>query len=361
MPPYAQAPMQFGPPPRFAPGYAYAAYGPKKSNTGVIVTLTMLGVFVLVGALVATFALSGPKTSHVADAGYQNYPTSATTYSSPTTASSPTTSTSSSTTTRSTSTSATSSEAPETESTPSGPQPSTKLADNPLFARSDQGLPNVQCRLSRWSNSPSASRAFFTSALPCLNAAWKAALDYAGLPFHPPKLAFPSGTNWKSPCGVTTGVEAAAFYCSADETLYMPYEGLDVSDYGAHPGIYLAVFAHEYGHHVQQLAGLMDTAGQKRYDAGADSDAGLELSRRLELQAQCFSGMFIGSEENRGGDIDTNIYTEAWNSQDRGDHISGQPRDHGTDAHAESWWQQGGQSNRLQQCNTWAATSGDVS
>jgi hypothetical protein len=361
MPPYAGQVPQFGPPPRFAPGYAYAGHAPKKSNAGAITAVVMVGVFVVVGGLIATFALSGSRTSHVADAGYQSYPTSATTYSSPTSSSSTTTSTSRTTSTTSTRTTTgqSTSEAPETPDTPSGPQPSAKLADNPLFVNAGQGLPNVKCRLSRWADNPSASEAFFRSALPCLDSAWKAAMDYAGLPFHSPKLAFPTGSNWSSPCGDVSNDDAAAFYCSADETLYMPFAGLRVSDTGAHPGVYLAVFAHEYGHHVQKLAGLMDTADQKRYDAGADTDAGLEFSRRLELQAQCFSGMFLGSEENRGGDIDTNIYNEGWNSEDRGDGQR-QVRDHGTNAHAESWWQQGAQSNRLQQCNTWAASPSDV-
>jgi predicted metalloprotease len=108
---------------------------------------------------------------------------------------------------------------------------------------------------------------------------------------------------------------------------------------GAHPGIYLAVFAHEYGHRAQELAGVLETAQQKQYDDGQDSAAGLEFSRRLELQAQCFSGMFLGSSVDRGGDVD---------------------RNHGTNAHAESWWHQGAMKNRTQQCNTWAATSADV-
>ncbi|MCU1682070.1 MAG: Conserved putative rane protein [Amycolatopsis sp.] len=362
MPPYAGQVAQFGPPPRFAPGYAYAGYAPKKSNAGAITAVVMIGVFVVVGGLIATFALSGPKTSHVADAGYQSYPTSATTYSSPTSSSRTITTSSRATTstTRSTSASVTPTSTSEAPETPSGPQPSHTLATNPLFSDANGSLQNQGCSLARWSNSPEASAAFFTSALPCLNAVWAETLAEANLPFHPPKLAFPSGNNWSSPCGDLDNGHTAAFYCSTDETLYMPYAGLQIAQYGAHPGVYLAVFAHEYGHHVQNLSGVSDTYWQQRYDAGTDSAPGLELSRRLELQAQCFSGMFLGSTVGRGGDVDRNIYNEAWNSEDRGD--GQQPvRDHGSNAHAMSWWQHGAQTNRTQQCNTWASSSGDIS
>lgn len=65
--------------------------------------------------------------------------------------------------------------------------------------------------------------------------------------------------------------------------------------YGNHDGFYLAVYAHEYGHHVQELSGISSEEWNQRVAAGVDSPVGLELSRRSELQAQCFSGMFLGS------------------------------------------------------------------
>jgi predicted metalloprotease len=125
----------------------------------------------------------------------------------------------------------------------------------------------------------------------------------------------------------------AAFYCSQNETLYMPFEGLQTKEHGNRPGVYLALFAHEYGHHVQALSGMTDVYWDKRYEAGTDSAAGLELSRRFELQAQCFSGMYLGSTVNRGGDVGQPMYRDAWQTQNRGDHGGG-PRDHGSDAHA---------------------------
>jgi hypothetical protein len=59
-------------------------------------------------------------------------------------------------------------------------------------------------------------------------------------------------------------------------------------------------------------------------------------------------------------DVDTNIYNEAWRSQDRGDNGRG-PREHGSVAHYIAWWQHGATKIRTAQCNTWNASSSDVS
>src|SRR5699024_2660323 len=143
----------------------------------------------------------------------------------------------------------------------------------------------------------------------------------------------------------------------------LPYTTLfrSTQQYGAHPGVYLAIFAHEYGHHVQQLSGILDAYADAQYEAGANSAHGLELSRSTELQAQWFSGMFLGSTAGGGGDVDQQSYREAWNSQNRGDEHNSGPRDHGTSEHYRAWWQQGTTNNRTQKCNTWAAESADVS
>ncbi len=233
------------------------------------------------------------------------------------------------------------------------------LGDNPLFA-GDVGTPAVTCTLARWRTDPQSAAAFFASAMPCLAAAWQPVLQRAGLPFSPPALEAPAGNSVGGPCNGSEGRSFAAFYCPKNHTIYMPFGALQTDQYGAHPGVYLAVFAHEYGHHVQALAGVEDAYWQRRYDAGADSDAGLELSRRLELQAQCFSGMFLAATFGRGS-VDRNLMQEASGTQDRGDHIAGAPRDHGSDAHTIGWWQQGADKNRTYQCNTWLANPNDVS
>jgi uncharacterized protein len=324
----------------------------RKSNTGALLATVIVAVLVGAVGIIGLVAANDSGGDSVADTGYDS-PSYTSTYSSdpfPTT-------TDETTTTTTTTTTETTEDTP-TETTPAGPQPVYALEDNPLFA-GDVGTPAITCNLAPWETSPGGAAAFFQSALPCLDAAWAPIMQFQGLPFFPPNLAFPEGTEWSSPCGAVSAGAVAAFYCGRDNTIYMPFAALQTDLYGPQPGVYLALFAHEYGHHVQQLSGVMETYWEYRYNAGADTEAGLELSRRAELQAQCFSGMFLAATYGRGSVNDT-VLTEARSSQDRGDHVEGRPRDHGTDDHAIGWWEQGAQLNRTYQCNTWLSPPEDV-
>jgi predicted metalloprotease len=363
--------------PQFPPGYRPPAYPPPgappgstappwlqgypghpgmlrprpRSNTGPLVATIIVAVLVVLAGLIGLAALSD-RGNHVADTGYDEPPATI----GETTATGTTTT---GTTLTTTDAAVTTTQNTPTETTPAGPQPVYTLADNPLFS-GEIPAPPVSCTLRRWQTTPAGAKAFFKSALPCLDAAWRPVMDRAGLPFATPSIEFPEGTNWSSPCGQVAGsTGAAAFYCGENNTLYMPFAGLQTDLYGARPGVYLALFAHEYGHHVQALSGVLDAYAQARYEAGADTAPGLELSRRLELQAQCFSGMFLAATKGRGS-VNGDVLAEARGSQDRGDHNPGQPRDHGTDAHTSAWWEQGVQKNRTFQCNTWKSPPADV-
>lgn len=241
-----------------------------------------------------------------------------------------------------------------------GPQKILKLADHPILQDPNAGLQNRVCNLPAWQSTQDGAEAFFTAASKCLDAAWGPFLEAYHLPFTPPALHFPTGASFETECGtIQVGIATAAYYC--ENNLYVPFRGLQTDQYGNNPGVYLALFAHEYGHHVQEVAGLMDAAWQKIYEAGQNSPAGLEMSRRKELQAQCFSGMFLGAHVDQGGTITRDMYNKAWNDQEtRGDNTS-RSHDHGTNAHYASWWRAGATSNRIADCNTFAAPSSEVS
>jgi predicted metalloprotease len=343
-------------------------YRRKKSSTGTIVTVTLVSALVVTAGLIGVLASTSKKhTTSVADNGYDDYPsTSASPFPPSTSAAETSTSTTTTTSTTSATTSAsrttTTTRTTTTSQAPRGPQPVYRTKDNPLFG-GENGTNTYTCNLPRWQNSPQAASNFFTAALPCLEAEWTPVLQRANLPYARPKLAFPSGTSWSSACGTTSGATAAAFYCSADSTLYMPYAGLQVDQYGAHPGYYLAVFAHEFGHYVQDVSGVLRAAHQLEYDAGADTAAGLEMSRRVELQAQCFGGMWFAGAWNGKGSIDDTIVREMLDDgYTRGDdnNPSG-PRDHGTKKNYGAWQQQGYTKNRTFQCNTYLAPADSVS
>lgn len=235
-----------------------------------------------------------------------------------------------------------------------------ELAEHPLLADSGTGLEPHGCDLPEWRPDRSAVKKFFTAARQCLDHAWGPVLRAHNLPFKPPELHFPTGSSFRTDCGtIEIGVATAAYYC--ENNLYVPFEGLQTRQYGQSPGIYLALFAHEYGHHVQEVSGIMDAAWQRIYRAGRSSAAGLEMSRRKELQAQCFSGMFMSSHVGRGGSITQRMFSRAWADQaSRGDDHS-DTRNHGSNAHYARWWRIGARTNSLSACNTFAAPDSAVS
>lgn len=342
-------------PPWSLPPYP-GAMPPRRSNTGAIVA-TILICALLVGAGVVGVATATNRKPPVADVGY-DYPEAQPrdAGSGPTSRAPRRTTRRPAPTTTTTRPVLTTTRATPTPTTPAGPRPVLALGDNPLFA-GDRGAGPVTCGLSRWSTDPQAAAAFFNSALICLEATWAPLLQASGLPYRRPNLETPPDSTVNSPCG--DAGRFAAFYCPRNETIYMPFGTLQTEKYGARPGVYLGLFAHEFGHHVQQVSGVWDAYWNARYEAGADTEPGLELSRRAELQAQCFSGMFLAGAYPRGS-VDRNILQEARTTQDRGDHAPGEPRDHGTDAHAVAWWEHGAQKNRTYECNTWLAPSAQV-
>ena len=114
--------------------------------------------------------------------------------------------------------------------------------------------------------------------------------SFDGLPYPQTQTVFFSGfTN--TGCGQASA-QTGPFYCPADNLVYFDLDFLAQlqSRFGASGGplsqMYIA--AHEYGHHIQYLTGQMDAAD--RSGSGPESD-----SVRLELQADCYAGMWVGA------------------------------------------------------------------
>ncbi|MEU3275312.1 neutral zinc metallopeptidase [Saccharomonospora sp. NPDC006951] len=333
------------------PQFGYPAGPPPRKPKGPIIAASLGGVVLLVLGLVVVFTLTGGGDES-ADGGFTNNAATSTTEPAPTTASS--------STTESTATSSETSTPESSATAEQGPRKILKLADHPILQDPDAGLKNLACNLPAWESNPAAAEAFFTAAAGCLDAAWGPFLEAYDLPFESPTLHFPSGSSFDTACGtIEVGIATAAYYC--ENNLYVPFAGLQTDLYGNNPGVYLALFAHEYGHHVQEVAGIMDAAWEAIYAAGENTPEGQEMSRRKELQAQCFSGMFLGAHVDRGGTITRDMYDKAWFDQEtRGDDTSG-TSDHGSNQNYAAWWRAGAYDNRMVDCNTFAASSGDVS
>lgn len=240
-----------------------------------------------------------------------------------------------------------------------GTSGSAETAANPLLTDPEATLIPARCAYSPWGTQVDAARKFFESAATCLEAAWKPVLAEANLPFQSPTLNVSASTSGiTTPCTGTT-TNFAAFYCPANKTIYMPISQLQTDLFKDNWVVYLSVFAHEYGHHVQAMSGILRKANSERVDAGARSTRGLELSRRVELQAQCFDGMYLGSSASGGSLTNSQITVAKRDARGRGDAPS-DSRDHGTPENSGAWFELGVDKNRTAQCNTFTAAANSV-
>ncbi|MFC4124193.1 neutral zinc metallopeptidase [Nocardia rhizosphaerae] len=245
-----------------------------------------------------------------------------------------------------------------TTTKPVGPQPVIALGQHPLFRDDDAGLGNLDCDLPRWATDVATATAFFAAAQVCLDQMWRPNLATAKLPFRSPGLVVAvNPSELSSPCG---GSSSDAFYCSASSTIYMSTAGLVLHNTPFPPMEALSVYAHEYGHHVQGLTGLLQASSDQRRRQGTMSADGLETSRRMELQASCFGGMYVGSAEAGGSWTSQEGYAAVKHNYNRGDG-NGRHRDHGTPEHNGNWYNHGYRKNRNFECNTWLAPADEVS
>jgi predicted metalloprotease len=158
------------------------------------------------------------------------------------------------------------------------------------------------------------------------------------------------------------------FYCPGDEKVYIDLSFYDLlrTKLGA-PGDFAQAYvvAHEVGHHVQKLLGISDKVDAARRSANeARSNA---LSVRLELQADCFAGVWANRAQQtkqiiEAGDIDealnaaTQIGDDTLQRKASGT-IQPETFTHGTSAQRVHWFKQGFDTGQIEQCDTFKAGS----
>jgi predicted metalloprotease len=144
------------------------------------------------------------------------------------------------------------------------------------------------------------------NALASLDQTWEPIFQQAGMEFRQPRLWFIEGGGVRTGCGAASSA-MGPFYCPADQTIYIDtafYDQLD-RQLGAGPGDFARyyVIAHEYGHHVQTIAG---TADQIRSAQQQNPRRANQLQVLMELQADCYAGVWAGQNRNaiEPGDFD---------------------------------------------------------
>ena len=206
---------------------------------------------------------------------------------------------------------------------------------------------------------------FVSTVLDDTQETWERIFAESGQPYRRAKLVIFTDSV-RSGCG---SAEAAMgpFYCPADEKVYVDlgfYDELQ-QRFGA-PGDFAQayVIAHEIGHHVQSLLGLSD---QVRRAQGQNPDRANELSVQLELQADCFAGIWAHSMDPslRGADepaMEPGDAEEALDaaaavgddriqSQGRGE-VNPETWTHGSAEQRAEWFNTGFQTGDVDNCNT---------
>jgi uncharacterized protein len=130
------------------------------------------------------------------------------------------------------------------------------------------------------------------TAIASLNETWEPIFQQAGVAFQQPKLVFYSQAG-RSGCGAAQSA-MGPFYCPEDQGIYIDTTFFDQMSQQMGAGGDFArfyVLAHEYGHHIQYLTGV---AGQIRSAQQYNPGAANQLQVRMELQADCYAGVWAG-------------------------------------------------------------------
>jgi hypothetical protein len=185
-----------------------------------------------------------------------------------------------------------------------------------------------------------------------------------GRSYAPPALVLFKGSTW-SPCGGADGA-SGPFYCPGDRKAYLDTDFFVTMErrLGARGDFAAAyVVAHEIAHHVQNELGILPRVNEERKRSSeADSNA---LSVRVELQADCLSGLWAARAAETFGSLDEGDLEEAVNAARQiGDdtlqaRAGRQPNPHsfthGTSAQRAKWFVIGYRQGTVEACDTFAA------
>ena len=226
-------------------------------------------------------------------------------------------------------------------------------------------LPGAQQQSAPVASSPEdeKTKQFMAVVLGDTEDTWGKIFRDSGKQYENPKLVLFNG-QVQSACGMA---EAAMgpFYCPGDHKLYLDMSFFNdlSSRYGA-PGDFAQAYvvAHEVGHHVQNLLGISDkvhAAQQRASEAGAN-----QLSVRLELQADCFAGIWANNADKQRHILETGDVEEALAAASGvgDDRLQKQGRGvvvpesftHGSSAQRMNWFNRGAKSGDTKDCDTFS-------
>jgi predicted metalloprotease len=204
--------------------------------------------------------------------------------------------------------------------------------------------------------------AFMRTVLAETEDTWQGIFQAQGQNYEEPRLVLFSGST-ASACG-SASAATGPFYCPSDHKVYLDTEFFqELSNrFGASGDFAEAyVVAHEVGHHVQNLLGILPKFNQARQRM-SEAEAN-KMSVRVELQADCFAGIW-GKYTQQKGLLESGDLEEALNAaQQIGDdslqkrsqgYVVPESFNHGTSEQRVRWFKRGFDSGQLSACDTFS-------
>jgi predicted metalloprotease len=194
---------------------------------------------------------------------------------------------------------------------------------------------------------------------------WSRIFEQGGGTYEAPRLVLFSGAV-QSACGQASAA-VGPFYCPPDRRVYLDLQFFrELSERFGAPGDFARAYvvAHEIGHHVQNLLGVSDRVQRQR--ARLDQTGANALSVRLELQADCYAGVWGYAAARRNilepGDVEaalaaaTAIGDDRLQKQSRG-YVVPESFTHGSSAQRVRWFKTGLEGGDVRRCDTFTARS----
>lgn len=205
---------------------------------------------------------------------------------------------------------------------------------------------------------------FTSTVLGSTDETWSTIFEGSGLTYQLPELILFRGST-DSACGVASSA-VGPHYCPLNETIYLDETFFDelTTRFGAEGGDVAEayVIAHEVGHHVQKRLGVMDQVQALQQQASSQAEVN-ELSVLLELQADCFAGIWANSIRSEGvflpGEINEALDAAAAVGDDRiqqavTGQVSPESWTHGSSEQRVEWFTVGFDSGDPSACDTFS-------
>src|SRR5436309_2787979 len=192
---------------------------------------------------------------------------------------------------------------------------------------------------------------------------WQKDFAQSGRTYQITKLVLFDGQT-QSGCGLASS-ETGPFYCPVDRKVFLDLGFFrELRDRFQAPGDFAEayVIAHEFGHHVQTLLGIEERVQEERQSHPSEAN---DLSVRLELQADCYAGVWAHSayEQNllESGDLEEALTAAAAVGDDRiqrsaGERVDPETWTHGSAEQRTQWLKTGFQGGDPRACDTFSAS-----